>query len=154
MNDDYYLDEEKEEEIGECFRMFDKDKDGYVTIKELELVFRSLGFDYNENSLNDLLKDYEDLPCDKNNNVLVKFSIFQSIVKKNMRDVDLEEELKLAFGNFTKTNEIPISEFKHLMKTLGDKLSDEEIEEMIRDSQANESGVIDCEKFIKLLTSK
>ena len=29
MNDDYYLDEEKEEEIGECFRMFDKDKDGY-----------------------------------------------------------------------------------------------------------------------------
>lgn len=154
MNDDYYLDEEKEEEIGECFRMFDKDKDGYVTIKELELVFRSLGFDYNENSINDLLKDYEDLPCDKNNNVLVKFSIFQSIVKKNMRDVDLEEELKLAFGNFTKTNEIPISEFKHLMKTLGDKLSDEEIEEMIRDSQANESGVIDCEKFIKLLTSK
>lgn len=154
MNDDYYLDEEKEEEIGECFRMFDKDKDGYVTIKELELVFRSLGFDYNENSLNDLLKDYEDLPCDKNNNVLVKFSIFQSIVKKNMRDVDLEEELKLAFGNFTKTNEIPISEFKHLMKTLGDKLSDEEIEEMIRDSQANESGVIDCEKFVKLLTSK
>lgn len=154
MNDDYYLDEEKEEEIGECFRMFDKDKDGYVTIKELELVFRSLGFDYNENSINDLLKDYEDLPCNKNNNVLVKFSIFQSIVKKNMRDVDLEEELKLAFGNFTKTNEIPISEFKHLMKTLGDKLSDEEIEEMIRDSQANESGVIDCEKFIKLLTSK
>ena len=40
------------------------------------------------------------------------------------------------------------------MKTLGDKLSDEEVEEMIKDFDPNKTGYVRCSDFVRLMTSK
>ena len=52
-----------------------------------------------------------------------------------MKDTDSEEELKEAFKVFDKDGNgfISASELRHVMTNLGEKLTDEEVDEMIRE---------------------
>lgn len=153
--DEYY--NEQQQEIEECFKMFDKDKDGYVTLKELELVFRALGYDYTDYEIMDFIKETEEeVSYNKNNESLISFAIYNKILKTQLKDVLLEQELLSAFSNFIKDDRdlIPISEFKHIMNSLGDKLAEEEVEEMAKDADPKGVGMVDCREFIKLLVSK
>ena len=153
--DEIYMDQEKQNEIEECFRMFDKDKDGYATFKELELIFRSLGYNYNEYELSELFSEYNEIKYNKKNEAIISFTLFEKVFKNNLKDTDLEEELYTAFNNFVKddSGKISITEFKHLMNSLGDKFS-EEIDEMAKDADPNQDGYVNCREFIKLLISK
>ena len=43
------------EKFGRAFSVFDKDGDGHITITELEAVMTSLGIDYTEEELEDMI---------------------------------------------------------------------------------------------------
>merc|ERR1712225_237035 len=53
-----------------------------------------------------------------------------------MKDTDSEEELKEAFRVFDKDGNgfISAAELRHIMTNLGEKLTDEEIDEMLREA--------------------
>jgi len=57
------------------------------------------------------------------------------------------DETLAAFRVFDKDNSGTISadELKHVMKSLGEDLTDAEIDEMIREADKDDSGTIDCE---------
>ena len=58
-----------------------------------------------------------------------------------MKDTDSEEELKEAFKVFDKDGNgfISASELRHVMTNLGEKLTDEEVDEMIREADVDGS---------------
>ena len=60
---------------------------------------------------------------------------------------DFAEETKAAFRVFDKDNSGTISanELKAVMKSLGEDLTDAEIDEMIREADKDNNGTIDCE---------
>jgi len=60
---------------------------------------------------------------------------------------DFAEETMAAFRVFDKdgSGTISASELRDVMKSLGENLSDAEIDEMIREADKDNNGTIDCE---------
>jgi len=70
-----------------------------------------------------------------------------------LKDADSEEELRDAFRVFDKDGNgyISAAELRHVMKNLGEKLTDEEVDEMIREADIDGDGQVNYEGnvFIK-----
>ena len=60
------------------------------------------------------------------------------MMARKMKDTDSEEEIREAFRVFDKDGNgfISAAELRHVMTNIGEKLSDEEVDEMIREAQA------------------
>ena len=66
-------------------------------------------------------------------NGTIDFPEFLTMMKKKRKESDIEEELKKAFRVFDKDDNgfISAAELRHVMTNLGEKLTDEEVDEMI-----------------------
>lgn len=66
------------------------------------------------------------------------------MAKKQMHNDDNEEELREAFKVFDKDGNgyISAAELRHVMTNLGEKLTDEEVEEMIREADIDGDGQV------------
>ncbi len=73
-----------------------------------------------------------------------------------MKDVDSEEEIIEAFKVFDKEGNgfISAAELRHIMTNLGEKLTDEEADEMIREADVDGDGMINYVDFVKMMMSK
>lgn len=65
---------------------------------------------------------------------------------RKMKDTDSEEEIREAFKVFDRDNNgfISAAELRHVMTSIGEKLSDDEVDEMIREADQDGDGRIDC----------
>ena len=72
------------------------------------------------------------------------------MMSNKMRDTDSEEEISEAFRVFDKDGSgfISVAELRHVMTNLGEKLTDEEIDEMVREQDFDGDGKIDYESFV------
>lgn len=63
-----------------------------------------------------------------------------------MKDTDSEEEIREAFKVFDRDNNgfISAAELRHVMTSIGEKLTDDEVDEMIREADQDGDGKIDC----------
>nr|VDD12851.1 unnamed protein product [Brassica rapa] len=165
------LTDEQISEFKEAFSLFDKDGDGLfissshissislvpncwdrffdldfgcITTKELGTVMRSLGQNPTEAELQDMINE-----VDADGNGTIDFPEFLNLMAKKMKDTDSEEELKEAFRVFDKDQNgfISAAELRHVMTNLGEKLTDEEVEEMVREADVDGDGQINCEEF-------
>ena len=70
--------------------------------------------------------------------------------------VDSEKELKEAFRVFDRNGDGSISakDLRHIMTNLGEKLTDEEVDEMIREADIDGNGQINYEEFVTMMTSE
>ena len=74
----------------------------------------------------------------------------------SIQDVDSEEELREAFKVFDKDGNgfISAAELRHVMTNLGEKLSDAEVDEMIREADVDGDGQVNYEEFVKMMVAK
>ncbi|GFP82121.1 calmodulin [Phtheirospermum japonicum] len=81
---------------------------------------------------------------------------FLNLMARKMKDTDSEEELKEAFRVFDKDQNgfISAAELRHVMTNLGEKLTDEEVDEMIREADVDGDGQINYEEFVKVMMAK
>lgn len=49
---------------------------------------------------------------------------------------------------------ISAQELRHVMTNLGERLTDEEVDEMLREADVDGDGKINYEEFVKLMVSK
>jgi calmodulin len=143
-----------EKQIAECkeaFSLFDKDGDGVITMKEMGTVMRSLGQNPTEAELRDMISE-----VDPDGKGTMDFPEFLNLMSRKMKDTDSEEELKNAFHVFDKEKKgyIPAAELRHVLTNLGEKLTDDEVDEMMREADSDGSGQVKYEEFIKLMTAK
>ncbi|EMR09007.2 hypothetical protein PNEG_02782 [Pneumocystis murina B123] len=171
MNNEQNLTEEQISEFKEAFSLFDKDGDGSITTKELGIVMRSLGQNPTEAELQDMVNE-----VDADGNGTIDFPEFLAMMARKMKDTDSEEEIREAFKVFDKDGNgiISAAELRHVMTNLGEKLTDEEVDEMIREADVDGNvellpfeygiylektnntgdGVIDYSEFVKMMLSK
>ena len=66
------------------------------------------------------------------------------MMSKKVKDVDSEQEIREAFGLFDKDGNgfISAAELRHVMTNLGEKLTDEEVDEMIREADIDGDGQV------------
>jgi calmodulin len=86
----------------------------------------------------------------------IDFPEFLTMMARKMKDTDSEEEILEAFKVFDKDGNgfISAAELRHIMTNLGEKLSDEEVDEMIREADIDGDGQINYEEFVKMMMSK
>ena len=74
---------------------------------------------------------------------------FLTMMARKMKDTDSEEEIREAFKVFDRDNNgfISAAELRHVMTSIGEKLTDDEVDEMIREADQDGDGRIDCMLF-------
>jgi len=118
---------------------------------KMQLRLKSLGIDVlatEKRSLFELL--------DIDGNGTIDFPEFLSLMARKMKDTDTEEELIEAFKVFDRDGNgfISAAELRHVMTNLGEKLTDEEVDEMIREADVDGDGQINYEEFVKMMMAK
>lgn len=75
---------------------------------------------------------------------------------RKIKEVDNEEELREAFRIFDKEGNgfITSAELRHIMMNLGEKLTEEECDEMIREADVMGDGNINYEEFVTMMMMK
>ncbi|KAK6929888.1 EF-hand domain [Dillenia turbinata] len=135
-------------EFKEAFSLFDKDGDGCITIEELATVIRSLDQNPTEEELQDMISE-----IDTDGNGTIEFVEFLHLMAKKVKETDAEEELKEAFKVFDKDQNgyISANELRHVMINLGEKLTDEEVDQMIKEADLDGDGQVNFEEFVKMM---
>ena len=69
------------------------------------------------------------------------------MMANKMKDSDSEQEIAEAFKVFDREGHgyVSAAELRHVMMTLGEKLSEEEADEMIREVDVDGDGQINCD---------
>jgi len=151
QSNEFGLTEEQVAEFKEAFRLFDKDHDGRITEAELGVVMRSLGQKPTETDLRGMVKE-----VDQDGNGSIEFDEFLLMMARKLKAADGEEEMYHAFKVFDKNDDgfITFDELKRVMCSIGERLTDEEIEDMIKEADLNGDKKIDYKEFISIITSK
>ncbi|CAF4077169.1 unnamed protein product [Rotaria sp. Silwood2] len=125
------LTDEQIAEFKEAFSLFDKDGDGTITTKEFGTVMRSLGQNPTEAELQDMINE-----VDADGNGTIDFPEFLTLMARKMKDTDSEEEILEVFRIFDKDGSgfISAAEFRYVMTNLGETLTDEELDDMLREA--------------------
>lgn len=83
------------------------------------------------------------------------WQVFQGIMTKKLSSCDPKADLIKAFKTFDRQGDGTLSadELSQVMKTLGEMLTDEEVEEMIRDADPQKTGRVQYTAFVDQLVS-
>ncbi|XP_071160671.1 calmodulin-like isoform X2 [Mytilus edulis] len=132
----------------EVFELFDKDGDGTITIKELDTVMRSLGQNPTENEVKEMVQK-----VDTDGNGTIEFPEFLQMATDMMKSVDLADEVRDAFRLFDKNGDgyVTASELKTILSNNGEKISDEELDAMVKDADVDGDGKINYQEFVSML---
>ena len=153
MNDlnDQTISEQAINEFKEAFNIFDKDKDGYITIKELDQIMKKLGQAPTESELQNMINE-----VDIDGNGTIDFREFLGIMTKKLKETDSEDELIEVFKIFDSDGNglINSNELLNVMVTLGENANKTDIEELIKEVDHDGDGFINFEEFIRLILNK
>ena len=149
MFDDLTLNKEKE--YKNIFDMHDNNKDGNVNSLELANILKSININISDEEIKEIMTE-----IDLEGNGQINYEEFISILNRREKDVDNEEELLKAFKVFDKEGNglININELKHIMLTVGNNLSENEINDMLAEADTDMDGYINYEEFIRSILAK
>ena len=135
-------------ELKEAFNMFDRDKDGLVNYIDLGNVLKSQGFNPTNQELQDMI-----LEVDDNEDNKINFDEFLILMHSRLKKADIENELNEAFSVYDKngSNLINVREFRKIMNSLGEKVCQEEIDELIKKVDPKNRGYINYRELTKIL---
>ncbi|KAL9450823.1 hypothetical protein AB3S75_012542 [Citrus x aurantiifolia] len=142
------LPEDQIAEFQEAFSMLDKDGDGCITFEELASAIKSLDQNPTKEELRNMINE-----VDLDGNGTIEFLEFLKLMATKMKENEAQEELKEAFKVFDKDQDGYISpnELRHVMMNLGEKLTDEELEQMILEADLDGDGQVNYEEFARMM---
>ncbi|KAF3935067.1 Calmodulin [Dactylellina cionopaga] len=105
---------------------------------------KSLGQNPTDTELRDIINE-----VDGDGNGTIGFDEFLTLMAPRDDSRDIEKELRSAFNVFDtdKTGTIDAKELRNVMKALGEDLTDDQIDDMIREADKDGNGTIDFDEF-------
>ncbi|KAL3474600.1 hypothetical protein BJX99DRAFT_231295 [Aspergillus californicus] len=145
------LTKEQIAEFKEVFNLFDKDGTGDITASELGEVMHSLGQNPTDTELQDII---DELDVDRTGTI--DFEEFLVMMSRKVKGGDPEAELREAFAVFDRDNSgtIDADELRQVLRSIGEGVSDEDVDDMLREADVNGDGSIDYQEFVRLMTEK
>ncbi|CAH9104975.1 unnamed protein product [Cuscuta europaea] len=140
-----------EAQLKKTFSSFNKDaSDGCITLEELSGVIRVKG-----DELRDMINEVDASSA----TAFIDFIQFLNLIASKFKaaalskDLHVEEELAEAFKVLDKDQNGYISStgLRHVMRNLGEKLSEEEVEQMIKEADLDGDGQVNYDDFVKTM---
>jgi calmodulin len=143
-----YLTRAQVQEFKEAFDIFDVDGGGTITAEELGEVMRSLGQKPTRAQLEAMVNE-----IDADGDGAIDFPEFLTMMLRKMNEGDPEKELRDVFMVFDKDQSGTISaeELRNVMRVIGEKLTDQEIEDAIRLADTTGDGEVSYDEFIQFI---
>lgn len=136
-------------EFQEAFNLFDNKGDGKIQLNQVGECLRALGQNPTES---DVKKCTHQLKADERISFEVFLPIYQAISKA--RSADSADDFVEGLRHFDKdaSGFISSAELRHLLTTLGEKLSDDEVEQLLV-NQEDSQGNVNYEEFVRMIMS-
>ncbi len=144
-------------EIREIFTLFDKNSDGYVNTSELGTVVRGLNLNPSDQEIADMGKE-----VDPNGIGQFDQNSLISLIARRPKTTETLEEMIEALKLISDQNDdrdrekskLNYGSFKLALMTLGEKMSQHQIDEILTDSDIVHEESIQIEEFAKYLMSR
>ncbi|KAL8197392.1 UNVERIFIED_CONTAM: Calmodulin-like protein 4 [Gekko kuhli] len=145
-----FLSQDQINEFKECFSLYDKKHKGKIKASDLITVMRCLGASPTPGEVVKHLQAHK-----VGNDAELDFSTFLSIMYKQMQQEDPENEILLAMlmTDEEKTGCITVAELKAKLTGLGEKLSGEEVNSLLKEAKVGHNGLVKYEDLVKSITS-
>ena len=142
------LTEEQKSEYREAFSIFDTNGDGTITFEELTKAMQSLGKDATPTEIQDMIDN-----ADVNSDGKIEFEEFVRLMADDSSSIDHDKELLAAFKVFDKDGNGKIShtELKQVMEDLGENMTEQEIDNMIKDADTDDDGMVNYQEFLAMM---
>ncbi|XP_049818574.1 uncharacterized protein LOC109604624 [Aethina tumida] len=143
------LTDEQIEEYKEAFALFDEKEEGKIAVKDIGTVMRSLGFNPSEKELAEIVKSYSAGDT-------IYFPQFLRIMATRITNQDWMEDAREVFKQFdiNQTGFIQAAQLRYILLNLGEKMTEEEVAEVLREADIDQDGQINYEDFIASLADK
>lgn len=140
---------EKREAYRKQFQRFDKDGNGQIDTKELIVLMQAIGQNPSKAEAEEMIHE-----VDQGGSGTITFDDFIHLMERYGKEVKVEEQLRAAFRVFDKDGNglISAKELHDVMVNLGEKMSEDEVADMIAEADFDGDGMIDYEEFITMMT--
>ncbi|XP_019876703.1 calmodulin-like [Aethina tumida] len=140
------LTEQQIADYKEAFSVYDEALTGKIPITDIGNVARCLGFNPSEAQIQEIIEEDEE-------RTQIDFEQFLDIMRTKFDYEESDEELRDALQvlDVNGNGFMLAEELKHLMTNLGEKLTEEEVDTVIKETDINGDGEIDHEEFIAIL---
>ena len=138
------LTEEQKREIKDAFSTFEEDG---ILPEELKTAMQTLGFDANNQ---EVLKILDKIDSKKGP---LKFDDFMDVMIEKTVDKDPEVEMRKAFKVLCEegTDKITLKSLSKICADLGEKIGEEELQEMITEADKDQDDEVGEEDFMKIM---
>ena len=153
------------DEYKDAFDMYDRDKSGDISAKELASLFRSLGHKMSDSEIKDMIDAIDtsgdgSISFDEFIYLMQKIEIMENenkpkveeiIIKIEPKIVEEDDEIIKAFKVFDTDNSGTLNkiELRHILTRIGDKFSDEEVDDIFKAADMDGNGEIDYKEFVQ-----
>jgi Ca2+-binding EF-hand superfamily protein len=148
------MDNEQVQMLKKTFGMFDSGKTGFVDTEKIKTILNTLGQNFDDDDLQALIEENDPEKLGK-----VKYDAFATIVGHFLEEEDAEamqQELKAAFRLYDKEGNgyITTAVLREIMAALDDKLTPDQLDEMIDEIDTDGSGTVDFDEFMEMMTGE
>jgi len=142
------LTEEQIGQITQAFELFDTDGSGTIETQELKIAMRALGFEPKQEEIDKMVRDVDD-----DGSGSVDFPEFLDMMAHKILNRDPIEEINKAFKLFDddNTGKVTFKNLKRVAKELGERLTDEELQEMIDEADRDGDGEVNNDEFQRIM---
>ena len=139
------------DEVKDLFDFYDKNRDGVLSQAEIASVLRALGANPSEAEIRELVRKY-----DTSGRETLNFQDFAMIYREATASPISQRELVTYFKFFDKdgSGRIDRDEFKNAMTSLGERLTEDELNTILEDADMNGNGELELEEFARMLLAK
>merc|ERR1711998_294943 len=142
------LTEAQLDEFREAFNSFDKDGGGSIDAKELKDLMASVGQNPTDEELQEMIAI-----ADADGTGDIDFAEFVTLMAHKMADEKSEETLKAAFAVFDTSGDgfISAEEMRRIMINVGEPVTLDDVEQVIRKVDIDGDGVINYDESTKVI---
>jgi len=132
----------------DAFGAYDKRGDSQIKVGDIGSAMKKMG----HNITPEFLEKWEE-DIDQDGTGFIGLDEFIILARRKIQEDEDERELKEIFRvlDKEKRGEVNTSELRWILKSLGDDLTEDDIDDMIADVDTDGSGWVDYDEFSKLM---
>lgn len=144
-----FLSQDQINEFKECFSLYDKKHNGKIKASDLITVMRCLRTSPTPGEVTRHLQLHK-----IGSNAELDFSTFLTIMHRQMQQEDPKNEILLAMlmTDKEKTGFIPVVELRAKLMNLGEKLTREEVDNLLKEAKVGHDGKVRYEDLVRSIT--